>query len=162
MRNETIERPSAEASPPLPARGLEISGSDCSGTQKKQKKKKINKVPTQSFMAVQRRRQHSPSPDSSRLCANLGKTKPTCSIEYWFKHQQGHVHMSTNYWFQAWEGNSMCQSSIGLNLGTAKSSHIGLNLAHLSTNSQPFLGYCRAGQQQKTMPWKRGVHVPFF
>jgi hypothetical protein len=40
MWNETIERPSAEASPPLPARGLEISGSDCSGTKEKTEEEK--------------------------------------------------------------------------------------------------------------------------
>jgi hypothetical protein len=83
MRNETIERPNAEASPPLPARGLEISGSDCSGTPKKnRRRKKLTRSRRRASWPVQSRHKHSPSPDSSRQCANLGKTKPTWSIEY--------------------------------------------------------------------------------
>jgi hypothetical protein len=57
----------------------------------------------------------------------------------------------------------MCQSSIGLNLGTAKSSHICLNLAHLIALT-PNLFWDSAGQgsQKKTMPWKRGGSCTLF
>ncbi len=57
----------------------------------------------------------------------------------------------------------MCQSRIGLNLGTAKSSHIGLNRAHLiALTPNQFWDSAGQGSSKKPCLGKEGFIYPFF